>query len=126
MVVQDTAKMGHDSTITITKDAQRIIDISHMMTNDCEYLFSRKGVRVTARVFRHHLRKACEALGIKYRPPHQMRKTYASILLGSGIDEAIVQKEMRHTEIATTRAYYQYVTDDSEKERAILESVVTI
>lgn len=124
MVVQDTAKMGHDDTITIPKAAQRIIDITKMRTHDDEYLFSKKGKRVTARVFRYHLSKACKELEITYRPPHQMRKTYASILLSEGVDEAIIQKEMRHNDISTTRSYYQYVTESDREEKDIIDRII--
>ena len=124
IVVQDTAKMGHDDEILLPKAAQRIIDITHMRTNRDEYLFSVGGRRITAQTFRRHLNKACKEIGIEYRPPHQMRKTYASILLANGVDEAIIQKEMRHTDIATTRAYYQYIIRSDDKEKAIIDEVI--
>ena len=124
IVVQDTAKMGHDDTIIIPKAAQRIIDITKMRTHDDEYLFSKNGSRVTARSYRHYLEKACKEIGIRYRPPHQMRKTYASILLSEGVDEAIVKKEMRHTDISTTRAYYQYITESDKEEKDIIDRIV--
>ena len=122
--VQDTAKMDHDGEIVLPKAAQRIIDIVRMRTHDDEYLFSDNGRRITAQCFRRHLKNACKAIGIEYRPPHQMRKTYASILLASGVDEAIVKKEMRHTDIATTRAYYQFITESSSEEKAIIDKVM--
>ena len=124
IVVQDTAKMGHDDTIIIPKAAQRIIDITKMRTHDDEYLFSKNGSRVTARSYRRYLEKACKEIGIRYRPPHQMRKTYASILLSEGVDEAIVKKEMRHTDISTTRAYYQYITESDKEEKDIIDRIV--
>lgn len=124
IVVQDTAKMGHDDTVIIPKAAQRIIDITKMRTHDDEYLFSKNGSRVTARSYRRYLEKACKEVGIRYRPPHQMRKTYASILLSEGVDEAIVKKEMRHTDISTTRAYYQYITESDKEEKDIIDRIV--
>lgn len=124
IVVQDTAKMGHDDTVIIPKAAQRIIDITKMRTHDDEYLFSKNGSRVTARSYRRYLEKACKEIGIRYRPPHQMRKTYASILLSEGVDEAIVKKEMRHTDISTTRAYYQYITESDKEEKDIIDRIV--
>lgn len=124
IVVQDTAKMGHDDEIILPKAAQRIIDITHMRTNRDEYLFSDSGRRITAQCFRRHLKKACSELGIEYRPPHQMRKTYASILLSRGVDEAIIKKEMRHTDISTTRAYYQYIIRSDDKEKSIIDEVI--
>ena len=126
IIVQDTAKMGHDDTVIIPKAAQRIIDITKMRTHDDEYLFSKNGSRVTARSYRRYLEKACKEVGIRYRPPHQMRKTYASILLSEGVDEAIVKKEMRHTDISTTRAYYQYITESDKEEKDIIDRIVGI
>lgn len=124
VTVQNTPKMDHDEDIVIPKAAQRIVDIVNMRTHEEEYLFTVDGRRITAQTFRRHLAKACKAIGIEYRPPHQMRKTYASILLASGTDEAIVKREMRHTDIATTRAYYQFITDDDDREKAIIDRVM--
>lgn len=124
ITVEDTAKMDHDGEITLPKAAQRIIDITRMRTHRDEYLFSVNGRRITAQTFRRHLAKACKEIGIEYRPPHQMRKTYASILLAANVDEAIVKKEMRHTDIATTRAYYQFITESNSEEKAIIDNVM--
>lgn len=124
VVVQDTSKMGHDDIVILPRAAQRIIDITNMRKHDCEYLFSENGKRITAHSYRRWLEKACNEVGIDYRPPHQMRKTYASILLSSGIDEAIVKKEMRHTDISTTRQYYQYVTESDLEEQDLIERTV--
>lgn len=124
MAVGDTAKMDHDEVIVIPKAAQRVIDLANDISRKDEYLFSKNGRRITARSFRYHLKKACKEIDIPYRPPHQMRKTYASILLASGTDEAIVKREMRHTQISTTRAYYQYITETDDDEKAIIDSVM--
>lgn len=126
IVVQDTAKMGHDDTIILPNAAQRIIDITKMRTHDDEYLFSVLGRRITAQTFRRHLKNACKEVGIDYRPPHQMRKTYASILLAAGADEAIIKKEMRHTDISTTRTYYQYITENDAEEKEIINKLAGI
>ena len=123
LVVQDLPKMDHEGDIIIPKAAQRIIDISYMRTNDSEYLFSKNGQRITTRSFRCALKKACREAGITYKSPHQMRKTVASILLSSGVDEAIIKREMRHTEISTTRAYYQYVTEKDEDNKNLIDKV---
>lgn len=123
-VVQDSAKMDHDEEIVIPKIAQRVIDLAYMQSHDDEYLFSVDGVRIRTKQFRYHLKKACDSVGIRYLPPHQMRKTCGSILLASGIDDAIVRREMRHTEIATTRAYYQYVIDSDDYEKRMIDKIM--
>lgn len=122
-MVQETPKMDHEETIIIPKAAQRIIDIANMQSHGDEYLFSIKGKRITTRSFRCALKKACEEIGIEYRSPHQMRKTYASILLSSGVDEAVIKREMRHTEISTTRAYYQYITKEDDYNKELIDKI---
>ena len=123
--IQDTSKMDHDGDIIIPANAQRIIDIAKTKSQG-EYLFSVNGRRITAQTFRRHLKKACDEIDIEYRPPHQMRKTYALILLSAGVDEAIIKKEMRHKDISTTRAYYQFITESNNEEKAIIDKVMSI
>lgn len=125
-IVQDTPKMDHDEEIILPKAAQEIIDDVHERTKTSEYLFSIAGRRITTRVFRYRLKTECDKIGITYKPPHQMRKTYASILLSSGVDEALIKREMRHTDIQTTRSYYQFVTESLEAEKSIIDSVMGI
>lgn len=124
--VKEEAKQGHNGEIVIPKEAQHIIKLASMQTHDDEYLFSMNGQRLTARQLNYRLKKACEALGIKYRSSHKIRKTYASILLSERVDEAIVQKQMRHKQIETTRAYYYYNTESDERAQNIIERIVSI
>lgn len=121
--VQETPKMDHEESIIIPKAAQRIIDIANMRSYDDEYLFSVDGKRVTTRSFRCALKKACKEIDMEYRSPHQMRKTYASILLSANVDEAVIKREMRHTEISTTRAYYQFITKEDEFNKELIDQV---
>ena len=124
--VNDSPKMDHDGEILIPKAAQLIINRAHMMTHDEEYLFSFRGHRINNQSIRKHLRAACKKCGISYKSPHQMRKTYGSMLLAEGVDEAIVKRQMRHTEIATTRSYYQFVTESEAEEQAVIEKIIAL
>lgn len=49
--------------------------------------------------------KRCENVGIKRFTPHDLRRSFATNLLNSGVDVFIVQKLMRHANINTTRIY---------------------
>jgi len=73
-----------------------------------EYLFERAGKRIRSNAIRRALYRICDNLGIPRRSPHSIRRTYASILLTNGVDEAIVQTQMGHSDIKTTREHYQY------------------
>lgn len=124
--VGDTPKMDHEEVIVIPKSAQHIINLAYMQTHDAEYLFSENKVRITGELLRRRLRRACKEAGVEYKPPHQMRKTFGSLLLANGVDEAIVKKEMRHKDISTTRSYYHYITESDKEEAAIIDKVMGI
>ena len=49
--------------------------------------------------------KRCKNVGIQRFTPHDLRRSFATNLLASGVDVFIVQKLMRHTNINTTRIY---------------------
>ena len=124
--VKEEAKQGHDGLIFIPKDAYKIIVRAKELSGRQVYLFSENGKRITSRQLNYRLQKACEAIGIEYRSSHKMRKTYASILLSNKIDETIVQGQMRHKDILTTRQYYYFNVEDEQKEKVIIENAVVI
>ncbi len=74
---------------------------------DCsEWLFSENGHRICASGFRRKLYRVCDALHIKCKSPHKIRKTYATKLMYAGVQEDVVKLLMGHTDIATTRRNY--------------------
>lgn len=52
------------------------------------------------------VRKVCKAAGMEIRRPHDLRHTYATILLQSGISPMFVQKQLGHSSIAITCDIY--------------------
>lgn len=84
-----------------------------------EYLFERNGDRIRTYVFRNRLRTICRRLNIHSKSPHKARKTYATLLLNSGVPESLVKSQMGHTEIKTTKQYYykDMETDAEKKQR---------
>ncbi len=80
--------------------------------NDSGHLFSsmtknhtllNKGISV--RTIGDIIDKRCIDVGIKRFTPHDLRRSFATNLLESGVDVFIVQKLMRHANINTTRVY---------------------
>ncbi|NQY65678.1 MAG: tyrosine-type recombinase/integrase [Alteromonadaceae bacterium] len=51
------------------------------------------------------IERRCEQTGIKRITPHDLRRSYATNLISSGVDIFTVQKLMRHAGIETTRRY---------------------
>ena len=64
------------------------------------------GERIRSRQLRRHLKAICEELGITYKPPHKLRKTYASILHEGEIDDQTIIDMMGHVNIGITEQYY--------------------
>ena len=64
------------------------------------------GNRIRSRQLRRHLKEICEEIGITYKPPHKLRKTYASILRENEIDDQTITDMMGHADIKVTQQYY--------------------
>lgn len=73
-----------------------------------EYLFEKKGKVLTKHAFEMCLYRACDVVGIPRRSMHVLRKTYATRLINSNVEEAVIINQMGHTDIATTKGYYYY------------------
>ena len=79
---------------------------------------------MTAKQINYHLQKICKEIGIEPRSTHKLRRSYASMLLGAGVDTAVVTNQLGHTEIATTEKYYHYdIEDDAEKIQQINDTI---
>lgn len=110
--------------ILLPEKAQIVLDSIKIISHGEEYLFTKNGKRVTARMFEFYLKKACLAVDIKPRSMHKIRKTYASKLLASNMDEAIVLNQMGHSNIITTQNYYHYnITDDDTQFKKINQAL---
>ncbi len=73
------------------------------------YLFQNdKGNRILGNTFNKRLSSCLSDLGLQHRTSHKLRKTYASELHDGGADDAVVQRQMGHSSIDTTRRYYYY------------------
>lgn len=79
-----------------------------MLTPFSEYIFTKNGKIITKHVLDMCIYRACEHTGIPRRGMHVLRKTYATRLINSHIDDAIIINQMGHTDIETTRGYYYY------------------
>jgi integrase len=49
---------------------------------------------------------AVRLTNVRYRPPKQMRHTYATLALSAGLPLEFISKQLRHTELETTRRHY--------------------
>ena len=73
-----------------------------------EWLFSYEdGRRIHGKAFCDQIHRACKAVDIPERSTHKIRKTYASALLDGSVNEKLVQKQLGHSDIYTTKTYYR-------------------
>ena len=88
-----------------------------------EYMFESNGKRIMTYQFRNRLKMVCRKTNVVSKSPHKVRKTYASMLIDSGISESVIISQMGHTDIRTTKGFY-YRNRNSEKSKAdIINSV---
>lgn len=84
-----------------------------------EWAFEKNKKRIRTYQFQSRLRYICtKKLKMKVKSPHKIRKTYASLLVDSGIPENIIISQMGHTDIRTTKKHYyrnHYNGEDVEK-----------
>lgn len=114
------------NAITLSDSAYIVLDMIKKMNlkNDIktEYLFyDPSSGRIKSRAFDKKLRRICNNVGIPQRSMHKLRKTYTSILFANGVEEKIVQSQMRHKDSKTTHEYYEFFVRSQEYARKQLK-----
>lgn len=74
------------------------------------FIFAKGHTHLHSRVFDSRLRRLCRSIGLPEYSMHDIRRTFASYMLDSGVPEPFVQHQMGHSDIRTTRSYYHYST----------------
>ena len=106
--------------IVISEEAYNLAQEAHRLNPNGEYLFMTQNgtVRQRGNYFNKRLKSICKKLNICYKPSHKIRKHYASTLLKGGVDDVIVQNQMGHADIETTRKYYLKDTSSISEKNA--------
>lgn len=126
VVVKDSPKTEEGVRLVIVpEDFTWLVNRLREESKDREWTFiGTTGNRLSAKSVRTRLEKVCEAVGIKSKSPHKIRKTYGTILQDNMPDPVTIA-QMGHTDIATTRQHYYYnrtkVEDLSKKLGTISE-----
>ena len=72
---------------------------------------------VTQRMVQTAMRRGCMAARLRTRSPHDLRHTYATILLMAHISPAYVQKQLGHHSISMTVDIYGHWVSGEGRER---------
>lgn len=76
------------------------------INGDKKYVLNSKGdMPITTNNFDEHLRKYCNACGIKYRSSHKIRFYNCSKMYEMNVDEKSIQEMMGHSSVQMTRHY---------------------
>ena len=125
--VTDHAKTdAGERTIILPAQAERTLKAIRAKNPFGEYLFMDRLGRIRSKRFNTWLKRACRKVGIPERSTHKIRKTYASMLLSSGIDEKLVTSQMGHTDISLTKEIYYYNRDSDETKKHAISSAINI
>lgn len=123
--IRDFTK-GEDGirSVVMTDEAVNLIKMAKKMNPFTEYLFTKDGERVKAMAFTKKLYRICEQLHITKRSAHKARKTYGTKLLRAGVSDKIIEKQMGHTDIDTTRGYYYYNDQTIEQISSVVSDAI--
>lgn len=109
VTVKDTPKTeAGRRTVVVPSEYEWLIKAIKALNPFSEYLLYRiDGKRMQTEDIRHRLYLNCSKIGMdKIKSPHKIRMTYGTILIDNNISEKIVERQMGHTDISTTKKYY--------------------
>ncbi len=127
-IVDYTKTPQGERIIPLTDRAMNIIERIIMVNERCGYdregylFLNEKGIQPPKAV-EAQLRSGCRHIGIKYRSPHKMRKSYASSLINHNVPITTVQTLLCHSEPSTTLRYYTF---DNSNKSEVYENVKNI
>ncbi len=117
--------------IPVIKEAMEIInlilEVDHQQGYERDfYLFMENGKRKPDSAVRWRLKKYCKNLGIPYKSPHKIRKTYISKLIDSGISINTIREYAGHVDERTTYHNYCFDRKTFDQNYQLLENELNI
>ena len=92
---------------------------------DGEYLFQNEhGKRIRGNTFNKHLDIVLSRLGMRHRSIHKLRKTYCTMLINSGCEDALVMNQLGHASIETSRKHYYFSNRNMENQIRQIEKAI--
>ena len=110
--------------VILTDKAKVILHKARNLNPFGQYVFEKNGVWIKGHSFTKRIQDICKMVGIRSRAMHKVRKTYATNLLNANVDDKIVEKQMGHTEIKTTKAYYYYNNRTFDESKKIIQTAL--
>lgn len=95
-------------TVYLTPEAKMIIKRIRALNPFNDYLFFKDGQRIKGYLFSRKLYRVCNKLGINQRSLHKIRKTYSTKLIDANVPDSVIENQMGHEDIETTKKYYYF------------------
>jgi integrase len=123
--VQKFAKTdAGDRDVLLSDSAKAILDNIKRLGKTDKYIFMRNGERIKEKAFSVKIVKICNQLGITPRSLHKVRKTYATKLINSGVDESLIINQIGHTDISTTKQFYYFNNKTKEEAKKQIQDAI--
>lgn len=123
--VTDTTKTENgERFIVVDKETINFLRILYQISGKEEYLFTVNGNRIRGNAVRRKLERICNAVGITYRSPHKLRRTYATELEKNGVPKSVIISQMGHSDFKTTEKYYIFDNTELEKRQEIISNAI--
>ena len=106
--------------VALSPKAQEIAKKTIELYPNGVYLFEYNGKPITYKSFNRHLKKTCEAVGVKYLPSHQIRFTSATNLIAK-IPINLLANELGHSQVRTTFLYTRKRVADEHSKNLIAQ-----
>ncbi len=123
-VRESTKGRDGERMVILTDQAKKILTKAVSMNPDGDFIFEREGERIKGHTFTNRIKEICKTLSIRPRTMHKVRKTYATNLLNAGVGEKLIEKQMGHTSITTTRQFYYYNNMSLEENKKVIQSAL--
>lgn len=105
--ISDTPKTdAGNRTIPVPSSYKDLFSIARKLNPDGEFIFEYNHKRIESRFFRERLKRVCKKINVTYRHPHAIRKSYATTLRESGVNEQMIISLLGHTNFEVTQKYY--------------------
>lgn len=118
-VAEHTKTDAGDREVYMVAQARAVVETIKEVNRETgytgDYLFVRDGERIKESAVSWRLEKYCYHIGIQFKSPHKMRKTYISTLIDNSVNINTIRKQVGHENEKTT--YKNYCFDRKGEEQ---------
>lgn len=116
-VPAEADKAKHGFTLYLSSGVLELLRARRVASSGGEWVFANPATGKPYYSCRAAWVKTCERAGLTGVRMHDLRHTFASLMLDSGADIVDVQRQLAHTQIKTT-AVYLHLREDRKREKA--------